>query len=175
MRHIFKKKIIINKNFFLILFLPFFLSSCSKNNIKKNHTQNQQSIFIEMPQNKLVFENLSSLVYESINSNFLRLGIKLTGDKKNSFYLRTLIENLDTDYKFLSPDLLTYTEKIRIDLNCQLFDSNDKLLNEKKFSFSTFISKPKDYSDNSSFLDFEYRKLLDRDSYRIARYFKKFL
>ena len=159
----------------LICFSFFFLSSCSKNNINKNTSKNHQPIFIEMPQNKLVFENLSSLAYESLSSNFFRLGFRLFDDKKNCFYLRTMVENLDTDYKFLSPDLLTYTEKIRIDLNCQLFDYNDKLLSEKKFSFSTFISKSKDYSDNSSFLDFEYRKLLDRESYRIAKYFKKFL
>jgi hypothetical protein len=135
----------------------------------------QVSLSLEMPKNKLVFENLSAMVYDALWKHFKRVGYRLETDKNSSYSLRITIQNVDSAHKFLSPDLLTYAVKRRVDLLCQLFDENNKLQAQKVFLCSILIPRAKDYVENSNFYDFEYKKLFERYAPKIDYYFRPFL
>lgn len=130
---------------------------------------------IEMPENKLVFENLAPIVYDALWNHFNRVGFRLVDRAGDCYALKVTIKNVDSPYKFLSPDLLSYSVKMKIDLLCRLFDKNEKLCAQKMFSFTTLVSKARDHVMNSSFIDFSYRRLLEREAYKIDQYFRSFL
>ncbi|MFA5074576.1 MAG: hypothetical protein WC436_00570 [Candidatus Babeliales bacterium] len=167
------KKIFLS--FSCVINLLFFNSCAYKqfscNNISKNVSI---PIFIKMPENSLTFEHLSPIVYESIYSYFNSVGYKLSDNKKNSFVLNIKIKKLTPVHKFLSPDLLLYDQNITIELECSLFDFQDKLLEKKVFSFFTLLSTPKDPILNTGFLDYEYRQLMRRSMPKIEQYFRKY-
>lgn len=127
-----------------------------------------------MPKNKLVFENVAPLVYDALWNHFHRVGFTMVDSKKEGYTLRVVIQDVDSSYKFLSPDLLTYAVKMKIELLCQLFDYNHVVKAKKLFTFATLISKPKRYVDNSAFTDFEYRCLLERQVHKIDHFFRPF-
>jgi len=167
----------LNRLFFFILIFSFFFPSCSHKKVfrKSCALKRNASVCIEMPENKLVFENVSSIVYDALWNHFDRVGYKL-GEKNNSdYFLKTVVKDVGSSYKFLSPDLLTYAVKMRIKLYCELVDKNDKILAKKESCFRTLVSKAKDYVENSKFFDFEYRRLLERQVYKIDKYFKRFI
>ena len=130
---------------------------------------------IRMPKNKVVFENLSPIVYDALWQHFEHVGFSLAERKAGCYSLRVTIKNIDTDYKFLSPDLLSYATKIRIELLCELFDKEDKPCAKKLFVFRTLISKAENCVENSKFADFEYKRLLRREVHKIDQYFRPFI
>jgi len=132
-------------------------------------------LFIEMPENKLVFENLSPIVYDSLWNHFDRVGFTLVDSPRDCYVLKVAIKDVDSPYKFLSPDLLSYAVKMKIELLCQLFNKDQTMCVQKVFSFTTLISKAEDHVVNSSFIDFEYRRLLEREIHKIDHYFRPFL
>ncbi len=163
--------------FYLLLsFCLLILPSCGyKNYTRQEFTSARNiSLAIDVPDNKLVFENLSSIVYSSVWSHFRRVGYKLVDKKNCSYYLKILVKKLDSPYKFLSPDLLTYSIKMKVDLLCQLFDNKNILIAKKVFSLSTLIPKSKSYVENSKFSDFEYKRLFNKYAYKIDNYFRPY-
>ena len=157
---------------FVIIFPSCVYKKCSK---EKFAVPSSVSLCLEMPQNKLVFENLSAMLYDSLWDHFDRVGYSLQGRKNSCYSLKVTIKNVDTSYKYLSPDLLTYAEKIRIELLCQLFDESNILRRQKTFLCSSLMPVAKDYVENSKFSDFEYRKLFERYAPKIDYYFRPFL
>jgi len=167
-----------NKLFiFVFFFVSVLFSSCGYQRCSRDTFLSSGDVLltIEMPQNKLVFENMSVLVYDSLWSYFDRVGYKLVGTKQASHVLKTTIKDVDSSYKFLSPDLLTYAVKMKVVLFCRLFDTSEKLIAKKEFTFSTLIPKAKEYVVNSKFSEFEYRRLLEQRVCRIDQYFRPFL
>lgn len=158
----------------LFIFSLFF-SSCSKRFIgESTRAPSDSSIYIEMPDNKLVFENISSIIYEAISRHYNRVGYKISSTRKDSYVLKTLIKKIDSSHKFLSPDLLTYSTKMRVDLFCELLDEKNVSVAKKVFSFTTLLSKAKDYVANSKFTEFEYKRLFENNIYKIDHYFRKY-
>lgn len=164
------------------MFLVFFISaiffpSCLYKKFSKEMlaVPSNISLFLEMPQNKLVFENLSAMLYDSLWNHFDRVGYSLKATKKNCYSLKVTIKDVDSSYKFLSPDLLTYAVKAKVELLCQLFDQQGRLKAEKVFHCSSLVSRAKDYVQNSSFYDFEYKKLFERYASKIDYYFRPIL
>lgn len=143
------------------------------------------SLFIEVPQNRLVFDNLSSVVYDALWNHFDRVGYDLVKSSTNTSVantsvantsaLRVTIKKVDSPDKFLSPDLLVYAVKTRVELLCELFDAGDKLVAKKLFVMSCLISKAKDHVVNSNFYDYKYKKLFERYAPKIDHYFRPFL
>ena len=125
-----------------------------------------------MPQNKLVFKNLSVLVYDALWDHFQGAGFRMTDGKQDSYLLRLTIKDENASYKFLSPDLLMYAVNMKLELHCQLFDRDRKLCAQKTFRFHTFLHKPKRYVEHSAFVDFEYRRLLRNGVHKIDQYFR---
>jgi hypothetical protein len=160
--------------FYLIIFL--LLPSCgyqkfTRNQVEKNIKQN---VFIQMPKNPLVFENLSPILYKSLFMAYKRVGYNLFDKPKNSFVIKTKIKKLDPIEKFISPELLLYNEKIGIVVFVKLFDVNEKLIIQRSFNYSKLISYPKDPLQTSKFLDYEYKKLMDRLAIKIERSLRKY-
>ncbi|MBD3273617.1 hypothetical protein GF385_04690, partial [Candidatus Dependentiae bacterium] len=159
--------------FLFILILP----SCgyqkfSRNQVVKNI---DEPVFIQMPKNPLVFENISSMLYKALFLTYKRLGYKLSEKQNNSFILKTKIKSLEPIEKFISQDLLLYNVRIGISISCKLVGKNQKVLAEKIFEHSRLISFPRDPIQSSKFLDYEYKKLMDRISIKIEHYFRVFL
>jgi len=165
--------------YFLFFSVLFLFSSCSHQkelSIKKNIVNNvDYPIFIQMPRNVVVFDNLSPILYGSLIDEFKRKGYKLSYNQKNSYILIIKIKNLFPVSKFISPDMLLYNTKIGLELHCKLFDVNNKLINEKSFLFSRLINKPKDPIMNTNFLDYQYKKIMIRASRKIETYIRRFL
>lgn len=128
-----------------------------------------------MPQNKLVFDNISPLVYQALRNHYARVGYNLISSPTDAYILKTTIKDLKTSSKFLSPDVLTYAVTINLVLFCELFDTEGKSVARRTFPFATLISNPKDFVENSEFSDFEYRRLLERSVFKIDQYFRRFL
>jgi hypothetical protein len=162
---------------FCFIFVALFFSCIPQTRSKKVLSIRNCSIplYIEMPKNKVVFENISSMVYDALWSHFLRVGFLLVGKKNNCYSLKVTVKKVENDYKFLSPDLLSYATKVRIELFCQLLDYKDKTVAEKTFTFGTLVSKAKRHVENATFSDFEYRRLIERDAYKIDQYFRPLL
>lgn len=167
---------------FVFILYILFLSSCIHRKYSceiqsvslSSVSLSKVSLFIEMVQNKMVFENLSPIIYDVLWNHFNRVGFLLATHKKESFSLRIIIKSIEPSYKFFSPDVLTYSMKMKIELFCQLFDLNEKLVAQKQFAFATLISKSKEYILNSKFFDFECQKLLERNVHKIDQYFRPF-
>lgn len=151
------------------------LFSCSSKQYSRQRIESC-NVFIEMPQNKLAFENLSTALYDALWEHFSRVGYQLCCSKGGAYTLRATIKDINSSQnKFLSPDLLTYASRIRVELLCQLLDHDDKIIATKTFICSSLIPKAKDYVANSGFEDFEYKKLFNRYAPKIDYYFRKFL
>ena len=150
---------------------------CSQEKFLPTHTA---ALSIEMPENKLVFENISALVYDSVWSHFDRVGYHLVDTRDARYSLQITVKDVSSVYKFLSPDLLTYAERIKIELFCRVVDEEsqteeNKVVAKKLFLFSALFSKAKDHVENSVFSDFEYRRLFEQQAYKIDHYFRPFL
>lgn len=127
---------------------------------------------IEMPENRLVFENVASMLYTALWEQYERLGYRLVTKRSASHVLRVKIKNIVTGHKFLSSDLLTYGIRKRVVLEAVLSAFRDGVLASKIFTFSVFVPKAKDHVLNSSFVDFENKNLFERAAYKVEQYFR---
>lgn len=163
-------------NAFLCVLLLLVSGCVSKHFSHRILSCNQcEPLFIEVPQNNLAFENLAPAIYEVLSDHFQRVGFTLHQNNKNCYTLRVRILNVDSSHKFLSPDLLTYSVTMKMEFDCQLLDTTQKICAQKKFSFTALISEPKDYIMNSEFFDYGYRQTLIRNVHKIDQYFRKYL
>ena len=120
----------------LASFTVLFSSCIHKNTIKPQYySQDSVSLFIEMPHNLTVFENITSTVYKILWNHFQRIGFIMGTTHNNDYKLRTKILKLEHVERFVSPDVLPYVFKVKISLDCSLYDKNDKLVESKIFNF----------------------------------------
>lgn len=167
--------------------LPLFISlmlvglcanSCSRRTSLSTHANIVKSkipLYIQLPENKYVFDNITPLVYETITHRFRHIGYYLVNNQNNGYVLRITIKSLDPQTKFVSPDVLLFHVRMRLVMLCELFDFNNELVNAKTFEGSTLISKPIDPILKSDFFYFEYKKILDRMAPIIEHHFRPIL
>lgn len=161
---------------YFIFFILFFLNSCSYKKFSSNFVAKNidTPIFIQMPKNVLVFENVSNIIYKSLWDYFNCLGYHLIDNDNQAFTLKIKIQKLEPEYKFISQDILVYDIIIKIKLLCRAFDKNKKLLAEKAFCFSTLVSRPKNPVMNSGFSEVEYYKMMRKAATKIEQYFRPY-
>ena len=99
----------------------------------------------------------------------------LVGKSGDCYSIKTSIVKINSFYKFLSPDLLSYAERKKIEMLCCLFGKDGNLLAKKIFVFTILIPKASNYIENSKFSDFTYKKSLQRQVCRIDNYFRPFI
>jgi len=165
--------------FFGLLFLCFLFlfSSCVRRRGSYNYVSKQicSPVFLAIPDNVLVFDNISPVIYKSLYAYFNQVGYRLVDSEHDSFLLKFKVKSFDPVDKFVSPDLLMYGIRLRLELECQLFDQNKKILAQKIFYATTLVCKPKNSIMNSDFLESGYQKLMRRMSPRIEQYFRTYL
>jgi hypothetical protein len=125
-----------------------------------------------MPSNKLVFDNLSPLLYTSLVHHCKRVGYTLVDSEKHGYTIALAVKMLTPVQKYVSPDVLLFHTRIKVELLCQIFNFSSSLIAQKTFYFSTLISKPINPILTSSFLDFEYKKLFERSVPKIEQYIR---
>ncbi|MFH1831940.1 MAG: hypothetical protein ABH827_04015 [bacterium] len=132
-------------------------------------------VFVSMPQSNFVFENVAPLMYQALFQHFQKVGYTLACQENNGYALKTIIKKIDPYQKYVSPDVLVFHLEVKLELHCQLYNFARKLVTEKTFYFSTLICKPRNPILTSSFLIFEYEKLMKRSVPRIEQYFRPYL
>lgn len=132
-------------------------------------------VFLEMPRNPLVFDNISPLLSEALHHHFLRIGYCLVNTSRDGYTLRVRAKALEPVTKLVSPDVVLMHTKIRCEFECILLDYAQQVVAQKTFSFFTLISKSKNPILNSDFIDFEYRRLFQRAAPQIEHFFRPYL
>ncbi len=167
-----KRLALYSLSLFLFVFFPF----CSRRETRRVSVDLKEfPLFIEMPQNVTVFDNLGPVLYVAFQNHFERVGFVLHTCKEGNNYLKSKIENLRHDSKFISLDIVPYVFKVNISVKCWLFDSSNVLIEEKSFEFFKWVHRPEDALLNSDFLNFQYRELLQNSVPKIDQYFRKFI
>lgn len=132
-------------------------------------------LFIEMPKSINIFENVAPVFYEVLYEHFSLADYKLSSSTSAAFRLESLITRYDTEEKLVSPDVLPYVFRMWLDVECSLLDREGKLVAKKKFTFSSFASRPIDVHYTSHFAVFEFKRMVSRFVPRIDHYFRRFL
>jgi len=164
--------------YFFLLLLILFMPACVQKQNSFSHqeiTKANIPLFIEMPTNNMVFDNISPHVYQAVYNHFQKLGYRLVSNNHNGYVLKIKIKNLESINKLISPDVLLFDATIRIELVCQLCSFDNKLVTEKTFSCQNLISKPRSPILNSDFLEFTYNRIFRRAVPKIEQYFRPFL
>lgn len=132
-------------------------------------------LYIPMPHNPLAFDDISSLIYTSMYEHCDRIGYTMVDSNKHGYSLVIRIKGLEPQQKLVSPDIVLMHAYMNLDLECQLKNFNQEIVAEKRFSFSTLVSKPQNPALVSDYKDFAYRKLFARSAPKIERFFRSFL
>ncbi len=165
------------RRIYFLIPLLFLLNSCtykksSYHTVAKNI---RDPIFIQMPENVLVFENVSNVVYTCLWNRFKQLGYRLANKDQQTFLLKVKIKNLESLHKFISSDVIMYTKQIRLELFCQAFDKHKKLLVQKSFFFPMLFYNPKRTIMNSGYFEYKFKELMEkRAAPKIEHYFRKY-
>lgn len=169
------------KHFFNVIFfvsLMLLTSSCiyRKSLITHTNIKNYRiPLFVQLPENKFVFDNLAPLVYETMMHRFTRTGYYLVNQREDGYLFKITIKSLNPQTKFVSPDIILFHVCMKIILHCELFDFNNNLIAHKTFQGTTLISKPIDPILKSDFFYFEYKKVLERMAPAIEHHFRLIL
>jgi len=165
------------KLIYCTLILMLNIASCSRQNtISDVAIRNAQiPVFIEMPRNPLVFDNIGPQLYQAVHNHFLRIGYILVDSSHNGYTVRMKTKELEPTTKLVSPDIVLMHSIIRLEVECVLYDFKQRIVAQKTFFFSSLISKSKNPILNSDFVDFEYTQLFEKAAPIIERFFRKFL
>lgn len=132
-------------------------------------------LFVQLPENKFIFDNLTPLIYEALTHQFNRAGYCLVNNPDSGYLFKTTVCSLEPETKFVSPDVLLFHVRLKIVLLCEIFDMNGNRVTAKSFQGTTLISKPINPILKSDFFYFEYKRLLERMAPAIEHYFRPIL
>lgn len=161
---------------FLLLFCVFLSTpSCSKITLSlASYKDSSKKIFIATPKSNFVFDNIAPLVHKELTKQYRRIGYTLVKAQSEGFELVVKIISLTPKTKFISPNILLLHVMLELVIECTLFDNTGKELAQKSFSSSSLINKPRNSILRSSFLAYEYQKLIQRSAHKIEHYFRPF-
>lgn len=142
--------------------LLFFFIGCSKQKVFQ-HKPESRLICIEMPRSINIFESITYDFYTTLFSHLKRKGFAITKNNNEAeFVLKTTLNQLDTNDKLISPDMVPYLLNIDAILLCELYDKHHRLVASKKFHTNRWIDRPRNIRLSSHFFTFEYRKLFEK-------------
>ena len=125
-----------------------------------------------MPQNPLAFDDISSLVYSALYEHCMNVGYQLVDSSSHGYTLRTRIKGLEPVQKLVSSDIVLMHTYINLELECELLNFNQEVVGQKRFAFSTLVSKPCNPVLVSDFIMYAYEKLLCRSAPKIEFFFR---
>ena len=129
-------------------------------------------VFVEMPRNIHVFDDIAPLLYQALHHQYMRVGYEVVDRPAHGYRLKVQIKNLESTQKLVSPEVNLVHYHARLELDCTLHNFNDHVVAQKKIFVSGLISKPRNPILNSDFLDYEYKRLCSRAASQIERQFK---
>lgn len=132
-------------------------------------------IFIELPQNDLVFENVTPLLYDICTEHFDRLGYELASKPTDGYTVSIIIKSLEPVYKYISPDVVLFHTMSKLELVVKLLNYRKEVVTQKNFSFSTLIPNSHNPVLTSDFLEFTYSSLFKNAAAKIELYIRPFL
>jgi len=170
----------VNKTFglsspvFIYIFSLFLLTSCGRHYSFSQATYEiRPLLFIAMPQNVLVHENISPLFYTALRNHFHRLHYRLVPEPEEAFVLETKVLELSSSQKFISPDVVLYGYRLRIVVECSLVDPSGKIIARRPFTLSSLMSTSKNPILDDHFVDFELCGLLKRVAAKVGLWVEK--
>lgn len=163
-------------NILYLSILFIFISGCAKNTdrLREEKFIPTEALFIEMPRNTLVYDNLSPIVYESLWNHFKRVDYKLQTHAEGAYRLSTKIKDLKEADRLVSPDIMTYGFRAILTMECTLCDKEGKKIDSKTFIFTKWTFKSNNPSLHQLYLNTQYQEMLDRAVIKIDHYFRKF-
>lgn len=167
------------KVLFLKIFLSFapvlFFSSCAyQDNQQKGLVKPCTPLFIAMPKNREIFDNIGPSLYEALYKRFSLNGYKLVGSPGKGYQLIVSIERWEPVHKLVSPDVVLFHEERILEISYQVRDFTDKVVLEKKRICTLLLSKPENPILNTDFVHFELERLLVRIARDIELYIRPF-
>jgi len=163
------------KNIIIVLAMACCMVACGP----KRATVSEMSVqgkhipvFVEMPRNVHVFDDIAPLLYQALHHQYMRVGYDVVDRPARGYKLLVQIKNLEPTQKLVSPEVNLVHYHARLELDCTLRNFNDQIVAQKKLFVSGLISKPKNPILNSDFLDYEYKRLCSRAASQIERHFK---
>ena len=155
-----------NIHCFLALSLIFclLLVGCKmkRQELPKSIAAQRINLFIAMPKNVVVFEDLAPLLYTELWDHFQRVGYHLVSQPLGCCRLETKLKALDERGKLVSPDVLTYGFQVRMLIEYKLFDSAGMLLDKKTLPAYRWIFKSQNPVLHHHYLRQQYRDLFTR-------------
>ena len=130
---------------------------------------------IQMPHNPQAFDNISSLIYTGVYEHCNRVGYIMKESSNSGYTLNMRIKGLDAQQKLVSSDIVLMHTYMNLDVDCKLLNCNQETVTQKRFTFSTLVSKPQNPVFASDYKDYAYRRLITRAAPKIERYFRPFL
>lgn len=165
-------------SFIFCLISLIFLPCCIfKHSTHQNLSVHNQAvpIFISIPVNNKVYENIAPLVYDIFVEYFELVGYQIFSKSSNAYSINITIKSLDPVQKYVSPDILLFNSNIKMELECELLNFNKDVVTKSSFYFYHLLPKPKNTEVSSDFLDFEYKRMLKNAMPRIEQKLRPYL
>ena len=160
----------------LLLTLPLLFTGCARSfRLGWGSDNASLPLYIAMPENNLVFENLSPLAYQAFWDHFQQRGYQMRTSPHNAYELRTKITNRNDEAKLLSLDILTYGYRIRLDLEVELRAASGELLGDEVLISFEWVLPPADPVLNRRYLYEHYKRLFIRIAPRIEHLIRRWV
>lgn len=163
------------KNYFCaaaITFLLFFFSSCARQHVS---TKYKTPLFVAMPSNHRIFDNLAPLLYEAVYKRFTSSGWTLVQNAGDGYQLKINITEWKPQHRFISKDVVLLHEQRNFGLIYRLYNFTHDIVFEQKQSYTVLLSRPQNPLMNTQFMHFELEQLFGRIARDIERSIRQFL
>lgn len=147
-----------------LLLLP--LASCCKQELPPTDVD----IFLAIPSNKSVFDNIRTLLYEATHQHLLHAGFSLVDSAEHGYTIQIQLKRLDPLDKLISPDIVLLNYTAQLDFTLQIQTSAKRVIHTHDFSCSALISRPRNPILNSDFTYEAYRVLAARAARMVQQY-----
>lgn len=149
--------------FIYTIILLFFFSSCGRQDGGSSELQHVQTpLFIAMPENTGIFDNIGPSLYEAVHNRCASAGYTLVAAPEDGYRMALIIKRWEPVHKLVSPDVVLLHEQRILEVVCQVRNFADDVVYEKNHAFTLLISKPKNPILNTDFVHFELERLLVR-------------
>ena len=146
--------------FFAPLLFIFFPSCAYRTCQQRTIHEMNIPLFIAMPKNPEIFDNIAPQLYEALYKHFSLSGYNLVSAPCDGYELTVVIKRWTPINKFISPDVVLFHERRTLEVLYQVRDFTHKVVLEKKCKRTFLLSKPENPILNTDFVYFELDRLL---------------
>lgn len=148
--------------FCLIACVSFFSSCGYKKMVHVDMEGVRIPLFIAMPKNTDVFDNIGPLLYEALYRRFSLVGYRMVGVPRDGYQLCVSIQSWAPVQKVISPDVVLLHEQRALEILYKVCDFAGTVVFEKQGKFTVLLSKPENPILNTDFMNFELERLFIR-------------